>query len=174
VAILCLAARVRKWTITDYLALNWPNWRQLGLGGVALILALIAISAAEAFSGDQTGGEFTLDLVRSARDGGTLPLLLITVALIAPIGEEVLFRGFMLRGLATSFLRPWGAILVTSLLWAAMHTQYSLFYMSAIVFLGFMLGWLRWRTGSTTLTILVHMLFNGLACFGALLSLGES
>jgi len=39
--------------------------------------------------------------------------------------EELFFRGFLFRGLSSSFMGPVGAVLVTSALWALIHTQYD-------------------------------------------------
>lgn len=53
---------------------------------------------------------------------GFLPLLIFVVVVIAPLTEEVVFRGFMYRGLADR----WGAapaVLITAGLWALAHTQ---------------------------------------------------
>jgi membrane protease YdiL (CAAX protease family) len=74
--------------------------------------------------------------------------------------EEVLFRGFLLPGFAASRLGPTGAIAVTSVIWAAMHLQYQPFYLIQVFALGAAFGWLRLRSGSTLLTILLHGLVN--------------
>ena len=90
--------------------------------------------------------------------------LLAAVVVAAPIGEEVLFRGFLFRGLA----RPgWEvhAIGATALVWALLHTQYSYFVVGEVFLEGLMLGWFRWASGSTVLTIGMHMLKNALAMF---------
>ena len=52
--------------------------------------------------------------------------------------------------------RPW----LTSLVWALMHVQYDWFVISQIFLLGIFLGWLRWATGSTVLTIILHFIAN--------------
>ena len=69
-------------------------------------------------------------------------------------------RGFLYRGWARSPATAPIAIVVISLLWAAMHFQYDWFSKGQIVVYGLMLGWLRWRSGSTLLTILLHLLVN--------------
>jgi len=78
---------------------------------------------------------------------------------VAPIGEEIAFRGFLYRG----FARPGYerlAIVVISLAWALLHIQYDWLGMAQIFAAGLMLGWFRWASGSTTLTIVMHVLIN--------------
>ena len=54
----------------------------------------------------------------------------------------------------------WPAIVVISLLWAALHIQYDWAGMLQIFVVGLYLGWVRWTSGSTLLTFLLHALFN--------------
>jgi membrane protease YdiL (CAAX protease family) len=79
---------------------------------------------------------------------------------LAPAGEEVLFRGFLFRGWARSPRSIWPAIVVISIAWAALHIQYDWVGILQIFIVGLFLGWIRWRSGSTLLTFLLHALFN--------------
>ncbi len=56
-----------------------------------------------------------------------------------------------------------GAILVTSLFWAIIHTQYDMYELSIIFFMGLILGTARWKTGSVLLTIGLHSFINFVA-----------
>ena len=53
-----------------------------------------------------------------------------------------------------------GAIVLTSAAWALMHVQYDWFVIVQIFLLGILFGWLRWASGSTILTIILHMIAN--------------
>ncbi len=77
-----------------------------------------------------------------------------------PIGEEILFRGFLFRGWLQSPRDVWPVIVVTSLLWALIHVQYDWYVIGQVFAFGLLLGWMRWATGSTILTILLHALIN--------------
>jgi membrane protease YdiL (CAAX protease family) len=44
-----------------------------------------------------------------------------------------------------------------------MHVQYETFYIAQIFILGLVFGWLRWSSGSTTLTIILHAIVNSAA-----------
>jgi membrane protease YdiL (CAAX protease family) len=51
-------------------------------------------------------------------------------------------------------------ILLTALLWALVHVQYDWFVIAQVFCFGVLLGWLRWASGSTVLTMLMHGLIN--------------
>ena len=51
-------------------------------------------------------------------------------------------------------------IVITSLLWAGIHLQYDWYVTTQIFVFGLLIGWMRWASGSTILTILLHMLIN--------------
>ena len=91
--------------------------------------------------------------------------------LIAPLSEELTVRGFLYRGFASSRLGSAGAILLTSALWASIHVQYDWFFIGEVFVLGLILGWMRCRSGSTWLTVVLHGAYNLIAVAqGTLLS----
>jgi membrane protease YdiL (CAAX protease family) len=81
------------------------------------------------------------------------------LVLVAPLTEELLFRGIILRGLLSRF-RPGAAILLTALLFAAVHLNPWQFF-SALL-LGGAFGWFYLRTGSVALCVLAHAFTNAL------------
>ena len=87
-------------------------------------------------------------------------MLFFLAVVVAPISEEVAFRGFLFRGLSASWLGVSGTIVRNSAAWAAMHVQYDWLTLSQIFLIGLLLGWIRWASGSTLLTIRLHMLAN--------------
>jgi membrane protease YdiL (CAAX protease family) len=91
-------------------------------------------------------------------------LFLFGVALVvmAPLGEEIVFRGFLFRGLGAS-LGPVAAVILTSLGWAALHVQYEVFFIVQIFVIGLIFGGLRWWSGSLYLVIVLHALINAIA-----------
>ena len=81
----------------------------------------------------------------------------VTVVLIAPVTEELLFRGVILGAFANRY-RPWTAITVSALLFGLMHLNpYQFFGAFA---LGLVLGWLRLRTRSLWPCVIGHAVFN--------------
>jgi len=85
------------------------------------------------------------------------PGLMLLLSLSAGIGEEITLRGA---------LQPKLGIALTSLLFAALHVQYSWYGMLSILVFGLLLGVIRKRS-STTTAILVHALHNLLAVASA-------
>jgi membrane protease YdiL (CAAX protease family) len=94
------------------------------------------------------------------------PLSFLVVAVLAPIAEELLFRGVLLPGLARTFLGFWGAAAVSTLVWTALHigNAYSIAGMLLVFMLGMIFSWLFAVTGSLRVPIAAHMLNNALAC----------
>lgn len=78
----------------------------------------------------------------------------------APVLEEILFRGVVLRGLLRT-KRPWVAIGQSALLFGLFHLNPA--QSLNAVFVGLLLGWLYYRTQSLWVCMAVHALNNLLA-----------
>jgi membrane protease YdiL (CAAX protease family) len=114
---------------------------------------------------------FQTDTFTSARRDGWLVPLLLAVVVVGPIGEEVMFRGFLYRGwVEPGFVVT--PIIMLTLLWSGMHMQYDWFGILQVFLTGLVLGWLRWLSGSTALTIVLHMLVNLEATIETVLKVG--
>jgi membrane protease YdiL (CAAX protease family) len=161
IGLLVLLVRLSRIPPREYLALKLPRWRDLGVGAGAIGGVLLMTGILAALTGQETP-QFMADTFNSASAAGLLPLLLVAFVLLAPLQEELLFRGFLFRGFAPSF-GLWPAIALTAALWAITHVQYQWFFVGEIFALGIMLGWLRARSGSTILTFALHALINGMA-----------
>ena len=149
--------------LTEYLGLYWPERRYLLIGLATLAILIPLVDLVSLLAGQAVTPKFVLDLYTSARDAGSLWLLVIALVVTAPLVEETVFRGFLLPSLAASRIGVWGAIGLTSVGWAVLHAQYQPFYLLQIIALGIVFGWLRYRSGTTTLTILLHGLVNFIA-----------
>jgi membrane protease YdiL (CAAX protease family) len=157
---LALAARVARANVADYLGLVWPRRREVAIG-IAWIVGLIALSDALLYlSGRAVVTPFQVQSYTTAAAEGWLAAMAFGAIIVAPAGEEILFRGFLFRGFVRSERSAWPAIVVISVLWAALHLQYDWTGMLQIFVIGLFLGWVRWRSGSTLLTFLLHALFN--------------
>jgi membrane protease YdiL (CAAX protease family) len=160
IAVLGLAARLRHWTPAEYFALYWPRRGELVFAGLC-IGALVAVFDMLMYaSGRELVPLFQIEAYQSAKDAGWLIWLMLAIVLVAPVGEEIVFRGFLYRGLMRPG-RELPAIAVISLAWALLHIQYDWLGMAQIFTAGLILGWFRWASGSTTLTIVMHILING-------------
>jgi membrane protease YdiL (CAAX protease family) len=101
----------------------------------------------------------------------SLWILLLSTVLLAPIFEEILFRGFLLQAFLLWAPRSRLACSVlTSLLFAAMHTQYIHWQTIAVLTLfSIMLCYARLRSNGLLLPIVLHMLNNLIALLPSLL-----
>lgn len=95
----------------------------------------------------------------------SLCILLFSAVLLAPIFEEILFRGFLLQAFLMWAPRSrFACILLTSLLFAAIHTQYIHWQTIAVLTLfSILLCYARLRANSLLLPVLLHMLNNLIA-----------
>lgn len=160
IAILLLAVRLAKSSAADYLALRWPNKRDV-IAGLIVLVGVIGLSDALLYlSGHALVTPFQLQSYTTALAEGWLPAMLFGAIIVAPAGEEIMFRGFLFRGFVRSERSAWPAIVLISVLWAALHIQYDWTGILQIFVTGLFLGWIRWRSGSTLLTFLLHTLFN--------------
>ncbi|HXW23452.1 MAG TPA: CPBP family intramembrane glutamic endopeptidase [Xanthobacteraceae bacterium] len=160
-AVVVLAIRRTRWPVADYLGLvRRPHPREVVFCLACVALLLVASDLVSWLIGHDLVPPFMRNVYLAARDAGAIALLLLAVAVAAPIGEEIVFRGFMFRGLAASRLGPTGTIVVTSAVWAAIHLQYDWLGIAQIFCLGLLFGWVRWRSGSTALTMLMHAACN--------------
>ena len=87
--------------------------------------------------------------------------LFLAVVIVAPIGEEVVFRGFLQKFLEEYWKDITRAVLVTSLFFAMIH--FNPFWTIQIYILGVLLGFLSWKTKSVIPSIMLHSINNGLA-----------
>jgi membrane protease YdiL (CAAX protease family) len=146
----------------EYLALNWPSSGELLRALAITAILLLAQSLALSFVG---AGEAPPDPYASGRPADGFLIFLIGGCIAVPVMEEFVVRGFMFRGWSQSFLGPVGSIVLTSVLWGMMHFQYDWFGRFWIFVAGLALGYFRWRSNSTWLTVMVHSTVNILILF---------
>ena len=84
----------------------------------------------------------------------------LSICIFAPLVEEVVFRGAILRELLSSF-KPWVAIIISALLFAAAH--FNLAQLPHAFLMGILMGWMYWRTNSIIPGILFHWVNNTVA-----------
>ena len=92
--------------------------------------------------------------------GGPLWASFLVVAIFAPIFEEWMCRGMVLRGLLTKMKPAW-AIVLSALFFAVIHMNP---WQALNAFLiGLMMGYVYYKTGSLILTMVIHFVNNGTA-----------
>lgn len=91
------------------------------------------------------------------------PVGYLFIGILAPVAEEMVFRGAILRKLLTMFSQKnhWIPIVISAVLFGALHMNWPQFVHAALI--GLLLGWLYYRTGSIVPGIVFHWVNNTMA-----------
>lgn len=156
-----IAVKLRgaDWQTLGFRSFNF--WGGLGLAIAAFFIARV-ITAIYTVIAQQLGLEPSQDLARElprAFGTGTAGFILaiIVVAVIAPVVEELFFRGF----LYTALRKRWGivaAVILSSVIFSFFH--FNVFNFIPIVIIGVALAYLYEITGSLGPPIMLHALNN--------------
>lgn len=157
----------KKWkTNRDQLGLNGlPTWTDIGLAPIAYVAMFVLASIVTAIfscfpwfnANEAQNVGYDTYLV-----GGDRIIAFISLVVIAPIAEEIVFRGWLYGKLRRRYAMPI-AILIVSILFGIVHLQWNVgvnVFATSIVLCG-----LREITGTVYSGILLHMLKNGVAFF---------
>jgi len=144
-----------------YLDLEGSPAKSVALWTLIGLAVSYALSATFKFFDLETGEtDFMVEVYRTVKS----PLLLwMAVALVAPMFEEIFFRGFLYTGFAQTELGPLLAIPLTSMAWAAIHFQYGLTMQFLIFLVGIVLGTTRAITGNIAAPLSIHIIWNVVA-----------
>jgi len=123
--------------------------------GAAVGIYLLFVTAYVALIGEPDQEDFADDL-------GPLWIQIGLIAIAAPIGEEVCFRGMLFGGLRERF-PMWAAGLISATLFGLLHVTTGISVVPPLIAFGFLLALLYERTGSIVPCILLHMLNNSVA-----------
>ncbi|MBM5799307.1 MAG: CPBP family intramembrane metalloprotease [Cyanobacteria bacterium K_DeepCast_35m_m2_023] len=160
-------------------AAGWLQWRwrpwsssiRRALAQLLMVLPLVALTGwlLDHLWGDPGGSNPLLEMVLRAPSPLAVVLLAATALVLAPLFEEVLFRGVLLPVLA----RVWGgawAVLLSAAFFAVAHLSLGEFLPLFVLGLG--LGWLRLASGRLSASVIMHALWNGLTFANLLLLAG--
>ena len=132
-------------TLASMFAFDLPNYWNMQLTNQSSILA----KAYEMF----------MEIMKQMT-GGVFWSSFLVVAIFAPIFEEWLCRGMVLRGLLTK-MKPVWAIVISALFFAVIHANP---WQALNAFLiGLLMGYVYYKTGSLILTMVIHFVNNGTA-----------
>jgi membrane protease YdiL (CAAX protease family) len=119
------------------------------------------------------GGEQAADEGFSTVSDGEIVWLVLALAVITPIAEELAFRGYLFAAL-TRWRGPWSAAVITGVVFGAAHVAvYPPEILPALMVVGFALCLLFWFTGSLLPCVGFHALNNAVV-LAAALQLGAS
>ena len=131
-------------------------WFPLAVASAALVIAhlyapLLSLAGIEIEAATQP---------KVSSEAGPLLVTVLGAVLMAPIMEEVFFRGFLFGGLSSR----WGwiaAAVVSSLIFGLAHL--SVDYLPAYAAIGFLFAWSYWRTASLVPGITAHAITNAVS-----------
>ncbi len=147
----------RIWKASSW---SWSSLVLCGLGcGAAFFIMDLAYDRIYTLTtGSRLAAQSTHALLIKAKDSSPW-IALTTLALVLPVAEEILFRGYLFEALKKRFSGI-TVVIVTALAFALVHLQWSHF---ALLFgMGLVLGWAKLKTGSLRLPVLLHAINNGL------------
>ena len=140
------------------LGLRPANWKYPVLGAFGTLFLSVAVSQ---IGIEPQGMKQVIEVVREPHE---LILSLLLLSVLAPIVEELVFRGLLYGWIAGR----WGgtpALIVSSLAFAAAHWEPA--HIILVLPLGFLFGWLRRRTDSLLPSLFSHIVNNGFALLAA-------
>lgn len=140
------------------LGLRPANWKYPVFGAVGTLALSVGVSQ---FGIEPQGMKQVLEVVRGPHE---LIVSLLLLAVLAPIVEELIFRGLLYGWIAGR----WGGtagMIVSSLVFAAAHIEPA--HVILVLPLGLLFGWLRRRTDSLLPSLFAHIMNNGFALLAA-------
>lgn len=159
--IMLLAIKIKKNSnIKDYLGLKVVDFKTIKFWFLVMVVFLIGIDLFAYLIDEPIVPDFMVSIYESTNYKWFLFLALVVAA---PLFEELFFRGFLISGLSSTFLKPIGAVIISSAFWASIHFQYNLYWIITIFIMGVILGTIRIKSGSTLLTIGLHSFVNSIA-----------
>jgi uncharacterized protein len=146
------------WRAIPALGLRGANWKYLVFGAIGTMVLSVAVSQ----SGLQPEGmKQVFEIVQGP---GQLGISLLLLAVLAPLVEELVFRG-LLYGWIAGRWNSRAAWLISSILFAAAHMEPA--HVILVLPLGLLFGWLRRRTDSLLPSLFAHIVNNGFALLAA-------
>ena len=88
------------------------------------------------------------------------PIGILVLCIIAPIAEEYLFRGLMMRKMLRWNISPWYAIIASSIMFGLIHINPA--QIPGAIILGIVMAWMCYRTRSLIPGIIIHITNNTL------------
>jgi membrane protease YdiL (CAAX protease family) len=160
-ALMAGVARGRGSTLGWHSPIGHMSWLQPLL--IAIVVSAISTIIAFSFFADIVARD--LAPIRKMIDAAPVWLAFITLAIGAPLSEELLFRGYLLHRLMQTRLGFWGGALIANAGWTMLHFDYSWLSLADVFLAGLLFSWALWRTRSIWVPIAFHALYNATVFF---------
>jgi membrane protease YdiL (CAAX protease family) len=145
-----------------------PGWLQVALGLGVGVVGTIGAYTINAILVTLVGAEDPVEqeILQEVLVGGRATILAILVAVVmAPLVEEVLFRGLLFQSMRRR-VGLWPAALLSTAVFAVVHVEIIFSQpvaLAGLFALGTFLAWAFHRTGSLVVPIIGHAVFNGIS-----------
>jgi membrane protease YdiL (CAAX protease family) len=150
------------------------DWRGLlyGMGLQIGVTLLVLLPLAFLLGIEDPPQQDVADIAGDASSPGARIAVLIVLVVVAPVTEELIFRGVLLSRLSRA-MSPRNAVVVSAALFAGIHLidPDAAFVAIGLFVIGLVLGWQALRTGRLGLSITTHAGVNLLAAIALLLDL---
>ena len=146
-----------------------PFFTQVRDGAIGFLLALVPMAPLMLLTAslrNHDNQNVLLKLLADKPEPTTVAVICFTAVVAAPLFEEMLFR-VILQGWLTTIVKPWAAILVTAVAFAAIH---GVIDGIALLPLAGVLGYVFHRRHSYLAVVVIHGLFNATMLTLALLT----
>lgn len=151
---------------------TWPCWNQpqafglkrfaprILLFGIAGLVCIYLLGGLYGVLVNALGAEPSSQVVQIYQATDNKWVFFLVAAVMAPVLEELFFRGYLFTGLCRYL--PWRvAATVTAVLFAAIH--FDLYRAPLLAMIGYLLAWLYQRSGSLWPSIILHSINNLMA-----------
>lgn len=150
----------------------WPKWRVL-VDGVALYALFFPLVLASHWCSDELLRDAQLPRQETLRWLESTPgwghgIVIAALIVVVPLSEELIFRGFLLRGLEQLARPRCGtaargvALVISAALFAGVHERFA---MIPVFVVGILLGAMTQRTGGLWTAVVFHALHNAVTIF---------
>lgn len=149
------------YTLSEYFSFRRPKARScLKWIAMAVIYIFVAGWLCSWFHLNTNFAEFSVRIYKAAY---FFPLFVFSVVLLDPVLEELVFRGFLFKGLLHSRLGATGAIVLSALIFGSIHSQYHLAGMLVVAGSAVLFGIARYQTRSVFVPMMMHITNNLIA-----------
>ncbi len=153
-------------SVVEFLGLRWERWRQVFVIAPVFVLSIFAVMVLVYVTGWQGwvnerfggGSQALVKALETTKDWKFMGAALFVAVVVAPVVEEVIFRGYIYP-VVKRFSEKWFAALFSGVLFGVIHFNLASFPVLAVM--GILLVVLYERTGSIWPPIACHALFNG-------------
>ena len=158
ILVAALFIRMKKGSnLKHYLNLQAPKIKDVGIWvGIAVAYVLLVGFLESSSDSDALSS----DMMNQIMISGDTWVLILGIGILGPIWEEVFFRGFIFKGIEQSNIGGHAAVAITSLIFVAIHLQYSLEILFIMLPLALILGYARYYSQSLWVPIIIHILNN--------------